>query len=243
MESDDLSLTEINGVDDDLMSDTSLILKNEFKIPTPTTTHIANLNDNDENLIDFSCSPLQLDRSTNNPVYHSRFQPPVVMKDKGESSTTTAAVNCSSPAMLKSNDKENLNDQNLSLRSPCEDPQQTKRRKKRGGYNLRKSLAWNKAFFTDEGVLDPSELSRLSKPSSRLLSSPLLLSSVAEEGGSSFRKGAKVRGPGLDLNSVRGNLFSGSPKKPPLNEGRRITSDSLSMTHSSAQKTASPLTR
>ncbi|KAI3843132.1 hypothetical protein MKW92_033677, partial [Papaver armeniacum] len=231
------------------MSDTSLILKKEFKNPTPTTTtHIANLDlnldDSDENLIDFSCSPLQLDRSTYNPVYHSRFQPPpVVMKDKGESSSTTATVSCSSPAMLKSNDKENLNDQNLSLRSPCEDPQQTKRRKKRGGYNLRKSLAWNKAFFTDEGVLDPSELSRLSKPSPRLLSSPLLLSSVAEEGGSSFRKGAKVRGAGLDLNSVRGNLFSGSPKKPPLNEGRRITSDSLSMTHSSAQKAASPKTQ
>ncbi|RZC76527.1 hypothetical protein C5167_000654 [Papaver somniferum] len=211
MESDDLSLIEINGVDDDLMSDTSLILKTE---------------------------------STNNPVYHSRFQPPpVVMKDKGESSTTTSTtVNCSSPAMLKSNDKENLNDQNLSLRSPCEDPQQTKRRKKRGGYNLRKSLAWNKAFFTDEGVLDPSELSRLSKPSPRLLSSPMLLSSVAEEGGSSFHKGAKVRGAELDLNSVRGNLFSGSPKKPPLNEGRRITSDSMSMTHSSAPKAASPIT-
>ncbi|XP_026427012.1 uncharacterized protein LOC113323003 isoform X1 [Papaver somniferum] len=247
MESDDLSLIEINGVDDDLMSDTSLILIKEFKNPTPTT-HTANLdlnlNDNDENLIDFSCSPLQLDRSTNNPVYHSRFQPPVIMKDKCESSTTaTTTVNCSSPAMLKSNDKENLNDQNVSLRSPCEDPQQTKRRKKRGGYNLRKSLAWNKAFFTDEGVLDPSELSRLSKPSPRLLSSPMLLSSVAEEGGSSFRKGAKVRGAGLDLNSVRGNLFTGSPKKPPLNEGRRVTSDSLSITHSSTQKAASPITR
>ncbi|KAI3980495.1 hypothetical protein MKX01_008912 [Papaver californicum] len=173
------------------------------------------------------------------------FEFAVVLKDKGEgSTTTTTTVNCSSAAMLNNNnDKENLNDQNISLRSPCDDPQQTKRRKKRGGYNLRKSLAWNKAFFTDEGVLDPSELSRLSKPSPRLLSSPMLLSSVAEEGGSSFRKGAKVRGAGLYLNSVRGNLFSGSPKKPPLNEGRRITSDSLSATHSSAQKAASPITR
>ncbi|KAI3935543.1 hypothetical protein MKX01_025614 [Papaver californicum] len=170
------------------------------------------------------------------------FEFPVVLKDKGESSTTTTTVDCSSSVMLNNNsDKENLNDQNLSLRSPCEDPQQTKRRKKRGGYNLRKSLAWNKAFFTDEGVLDPSELSRLSTPSPRLLSSPMLLSNVAEAGGSSFRKGAKVRGAGLDLNSVRGNLFSGLPKKPPLNEGRRITSDSLSTTHSSAQKAASPI--
>lgn len=30
-------------------------------------------------------------------------------------------------------------------------PQQMKKKKKAGGYNLRKSLAWNKAFFTEEG--------------------------------------------------------------------------------------------
>ncbi|KAK1357370.1 hypothetical protein POM88_050626 [Heracleum sosnowskyi] len=39
-------------------------------------------------------------------------------------------------------------------------PHQMKRRKK--GYNLRKSLAWDKAFFTEEGVLDPEELSMIS---------------------------------------------------------------------------------
>ncbi|KAJ6413068.1 hypothetical protein OIU84_005972 [Salix udensis] len=38
------------------------------------------------------------------------------------------------------------------------EPQQMKRKK----YNLRKSLAWDKAFFTEEGVLDPLELSTLS---------------------------------------------------------------------------------
>ncbi|CAH9107386.1 unnamed protein product [Cuscuta epithymum] len=36
------------------------------------------------------------------------------------------------------------------------------KRKKISGYNLRKSLAWNKAFFTEEGVLDPTELSLIS---------------------------------------------------------------------------------
>lgn len=38
--------------------------------------------------------------------------------------------------------------QKLSL-----EPQQMKRKKKGGGYNLRKSLAWNRAFFTEEGIL------------------------------------------------------------------------------------------
>ncbi|RAL37453.1 hypothetical protein DM860_000147 [Cuscuta australis] len=35
-------------------------------------------------------------------------------------------------------------------------------KKKSDGYNLRKSFAWNKSFFTDEGVLDPIELSLIS---------------------------------------------------------------------------------
>ncbi|KAL3530623.1 hypothetical protein ACH5RR_009945 [Cinchona calisaya] len=42
------------------------------------------------------------------------------------------------------------------------EPMQMKKKKKVGGYNLRKSLAWNKAFFTEEGVLDPIELSMIS---------------------------------------------------------------------------------
>ncbi|GMP55720.1 hypothetical protein CsSME_00020456 [Camellia sinensis var. sinensis] len=36
-----------------------------------------------------------------------------------------------------------------------------KRRKRPGAYNLRKSLAWDKAFFTEEGVLNSLELSML----------------------------------------------------------------------------------
>ncbi|KAI3879669.1 hypothetical protein MKX03_011995, partial [Papaver bracteatum] len=56
--------------------------------------------------------------------------------------SAVTTVNCSSPAMLNNNDnKENLNDQNLSLRI-----------QKRGGYNLRKSLSWNKAYFIDECI-------------------------------------------------------------------------------------------
>ncbi|CAL5392080.1 unnamed protein product [Camellia sinensis] len=39
---------------------------------------------------------------------------------------------------------------------------QMKRRKRPGAYNLRKSLAWDKAFFTEEGVLNSLELSMLS---------------------------------------------------------------------------------
>lgn len=48
-------------------------------------------------------------------------------------------------------DKENINANNLEVPKLSIMPQQMKKKKKGGGYNLRKSLAWNKAFFTEEG--------------------------------------------------------------------------------------------
>ncbi|KAJ8563543.1 hypothetical protein K7X08_031995 [Anisodus acutangulus] len=42
------------------------------------------------------------------------------------------------------------------------EPVHMKRKKRGGGCNLRKSLAWDRAFSTEEGVLDPIELSLLS---------------------------------------------------------------------------------
>ncbi|GFP95676.1 hypothetical protein PHJA_001711800 [Phtheirospermum japonicum] len=55
--------------------------------------------------------------------------------------------------------KENINSYKSESPKLCVEPLQMKRKKKGGGYNLRKSLAWDKAFFTEEGVLDPIELS------------------------------------------------------------------------------------
>lgn len=51
-----------------------------------------------------------------------------------------------------------MNKENVNLNKPeppklSLEPQQMKRKKKGGGYNLRKSLAWNRAFFTEEGVI------------------------------------------------------------------------------------------
>jgi len=62
--------------------------------------------------------------------------------------------------------KENVcHDRNIVTDCPTlhrEGTVSTKRKKKPGGFNLRKSIAWNPAFFTEEGVLDNSELSVLS---------------------------------------------------------------------------------
>ncbi|OEL36680.1 hypothetical protein BAE44_0002300 [Dichanthelium oligosanthes] len=46
--------------------------------------------------------------------------------------------------------------------APCKEGTSSPRtRKKPAGFNLRKSIAWNPAFFTEQGVLDNSELSLL----------------------------------------------------------------------------------
>ncbi|GER55167.1 NAD(P)-binding Rossmann-fold superfamily protein [Striga asiatica] len=63
--------------------------------------------------------------------------------------------------------KENININKSESPKLSMEPLQMKRKKKGGGYNLRKSLAWDKAFFTEEGVLDPVELSVISGTSCR----------------------------------------------------------------------------
>ncbi|XP_010238833.1 uncharacterized protein LOC104584814 isoform X1 [Brachypodium distachyon] len=73
-----------------------------------------------------------------------------------------AAGSDSPPLPMETCDKENIchDQENSTLRA--EGTVSTKRKKKLGGFNLRKSIAWNPAFFTEEGVLDNTELSVLS---------------------------------------------------------------------------------
>lgn len=49
--------------------------------------------------------------------------------------------------------KENVNSNKPVMPKLSVEPQQMKKKKKGGGYNLRKSLAWDKAFFTEEGFI------------------------------------------------------------------------------------------
>ncbi|XP_041993621.1 uncharacterized protein LOC121744207 [Salvia splendens] len=63
--------------------------------------------------------------------------------------------------------KDNINVNKSGTSSLCLEPQQMKKRKKGGKCNLRKSLAWDRAFSIEEGVLDPLELSAISGASCR----------------------------------------------------------------------------
>lgn len=49
--------------------------------------------------------------------------------------------------------KENISGGKFEAPKLNVEPQQMKRKKKGGGYNLRKSLAWDRAFFTEEGII------------------------------------------------------------------------------------------
>ncbi|KAK6926848.1 hypothetical protein RJ641_008567 [Dillenia turbinata] len=106
-----------------------------------------------EDALLFACSPLQLPRSKRSAEFSS------LSSNEGLRNIGEEDHGCFS--RVNSNNKENLNENASETLKVSNDPQQMKRRKKGGGYNLRKSLAWNKAFFTEEGVLDSTELSLL----------------------------------------------------------------------------------
>ncbi|KAH9700869.1 hypothetical protein KPL71_024811 [Citrus sinensis] len=161
MEPDDLSFIEISGEDDSLLP----------------LQHISNDGVSSLNNTYLACSPLQIPRSAC-AVNPSPLVSPIV----GITGNWDAAK------LDLSSNKDSVNNENASLNKP-EVPKlnmepQSMKRKKKGGYNLRKSLAWNKAFFTEEGVLDPTELSMISGNSSN--SSGAMLSVIEEDGSESL---------------------------------------------------------
>ncbi|XVF19524.1 hypothetical protein REPUB_Repub11eG0118200 [Reevesia pubescens] len=130
------------------------------------------------------------------------------------------------PSLLSNVNKENINNNKenksqlpkLSLES-----QQMKRKKKGGGYNLRKSLAWDRAFFTEEGVLNSTELSLISGDFGKLKGGKL---SVIEE-----ERGELLSGESPALQVLENN---NSKKK----EEKKIGSSLLHKGSSSAPRSA-----
>ncbi|XP_021970874.1 uncharacterized protein LOC110865855 isoform X2 [Helianthus annuus] len=86
------------------------------------------------------------------------------------------------------NNKENINLNSVEVPKLGMEPMQMKRRKTGAGFNLRKSLAWDRAFFTDEGILDPAELTLITGIDANTCGGGL--PSISEEGNSSFSSDA-----------------------------------------------------
>ncbi|XP_020214443.1 uncharacterized protein LOC109798530 isoform X2 [Cajanus cajan] len=105
---------------------------------------------------------------------------------------------------------ENANKENADWNKPQKlsvETQKMKRKKRGGGYNLRKSLAWDRAFFTEQGVLNAVELSMISGTVSA--KSGLNLEAIQEE---------EPVGTSIELQEIEENLFMHSSDALPVKD-------------------------
>ncbi|XP_070675035.1 uncharacterized protein [Malus domestica] len=202
MESD-VPLIEIAGEDDSLLQ-----LTHGDTVSSSSTSKISK----DDAF--FFCSPLQTRRS-------KPLEGVVVSENSKKPSSTLCRENAN--ANKENTVANKLEEQKLSLL-----PQQMKRKKKGGGYNLRKSLAWDRAFFTDEGVLNSEELSMISGNAN---SNGLL--SVIEEDTNSITDSA-------DLHVIEENLFKVLPESPSNKKDRTVGGSPLPKHDSSAKDKVAP---
>ncbi|GAB2223264.1 hypothetical protein Droror1_Dr00017403 [Drosera rotundifolia] len=174
--------------------------------PSPSGISIAG---EDDSLVspspefgNFTCSPLKI------PGYRT---PRIPRPPKSGITGIDAPRN--SP--LSRCNKENLNSINVKSGAPnlSVEPQTMKKRKKGGGYSLRKSLAWNRAFFTDEGVLNSSELSIVSGISSKIDMDEL--SSICEDETELMQINSNSIGGLGGLKSLEQDLFKELPCSHP----------------------------
>ncbi|KAI3518218.1 hypothetical protein L1887_06721 [Cichorium endivia] len=173
----------------------------------------------------FTCSPLALPPSRTKSLNDS------VHIEKPSSSSTES-----------SNNKENINSNNVELPKLAMGPIQMKRKKKGGDYNLRKSLAWDRAFFTDEGILDPRELNLITGINAYTCGRGL--PSISEEGSSnsSFSSSSKCRNQPNDIKASKEALLRELYDKNHTPKGNKVGNhDSLPhhKTHSSSKANSS----
>ncbi|KAA8543990.1 hypothetical protein F0562_021833 [Nyssa sinensis] len=234
MESD-LSLIEIAGEDDSLLPPVPT-LDDTTTTATTVTTY-------------FSCSPLQIPKSKRCAgLPHA--SPTKGWKDNLDRTKSSSSPrgssnkDCivegwkdnldrtkSSSSPRGSSNKENINMNKSEVPKLSVELQQMKRRKKGGGYNLRKSLAWDRAFFTEEGVLNPVELSMLSGNFGS--SSGEVLSVIHEEGRKSLSGVSNCASDSVHLQALEETLFKEIPETT-LNVDREKGGSSLLKHDSSA---------
>ncbi|KAK4765116.1 hypothetical protein SAY86_026206 [Trapa natans] len=142
----------------------------------------------------------------------------------------------SMPTCKEGVDKENAIWNKPEMPKLSIEPQQMKRKKKGGCYNLRKSLAWDKAFFTEEGVLDSAELSMISGNLNSLAGEKL--SFIHEEGRELLSEVPGQRNDLTNLPSCDEKLFKNFPVKATGGSKRTVGCYSPQK-HNSLNKTGS----
>ncbi|CAN8301156.1 unnamed protein product [Cochlearia groenlandica] len=145
----------------------------------------------------FDSSPLQIPRSNRNV---SAARPP--FSPIGRVTSSNNMEQASQSIDTGTVGKENSSGSKVEQLKLSVERQQMKKKKKNAGFNMRKSLAWDRAFSTEEGVLDPSELSKISGGD--------LLPAIQED----FRESesaSKCSSVSLGLRALEENLFSDLP--------------------------------
>nr|XP_027086831.1 uncharacterized protein LOC113708555 [Coffea arabica] len=120
-----------------------------------------------------------------------------------------ASVKLNSLSHQDMTNKENITTNKLEGPKLSMEPMQMKKKKKGGGYNLRKSLAWNQAFFTEDGVLDPIELSMITGTLGN--SSREALCAITEEATTSLSNDIQFNRDSANPCTPEKNLFKASP--------------------------------
>ncbi|CAH2069362.1 unnamed protein product [Thlaspi arvense] len=150
----------------------------------------------------FDCSPLQIPRS--NRTVPTRLPFSSIGRVTGNNNMEQL-----SPTIDTCNvGKENTSGSKIELPKLSVERQQMKKKKKNAGFNLRKSLAWDRAFSTEEGVLDSAELSKIT--GSACQTGGDLLSAIQEE----FREStsaSKCTSVSPGLQALEENLFNDLP--------------------------------
>ncbi|GFY93355.1 hypothetical protein Acr_08g0017510 [Actinidia rufa] len=82
---------------------------------------------------------------------------------------------------------------------------ETERERKCGKYNMRKSIAWDSAFFTSAGVLDPDELSSMIKGVDK--GGKTFLPGIEEDISKSIDSISTLESESLTLESIEADLF------------------------------------
>ncbi|XP_042476732.1 uncharacterized protein LOC122058219 isoform X2 [Macadamia integrifolia] len=228
----DLSLIEMSIEEED---ESLLLLGKDIKEKEGNSD--ASLHD-----LDFSCSPLYTLRSKRSSA--DSTHPPLIptLSDGSEVNEGGKKPSCSSPPPSEEDtvdNKENLDKINLLVSPNLKaGQQQMKRRKKGGGFHMRKSIAWNRAFFTEEGVLDPEELSLLSESFSKPSTGSLY--TVEEEGGTSLSECSISSGNGSNVHTNEEKLFKEFPATP-SDEVHKVSGGLLPKPKSSVREDAAPL--
>ncbi|KAF8102386.1 hypothetical protein N665_0198s0092 [Sinapis alba] len=158
------------------------------------------------------CSPLQIPKS-------SRALPPrPPFSSIGRVVTdNTSNVEQASTCIVDTGSVGKENSSGSKVVELSVERQQMKKKKKNAGFNLRKSLAWDRAFSTEEGVLDSTELSKITGDA--CLVGEDMLSAIQEEAMSA----SKFTNVSPGLQALEENLFNDLPVNSKRREKKFVT--------------------